>query len=202
MRVPAEEIKKAVDRSFLIPGLYRRGEAAFLYTLARRKGKLVELGCWMGRTTSIMLQAAAIWHAQLTTVDAFTPMPNDRKAATPKRWQKNLEKIGLKAPPLLAMTSDEASNVYPPDQDIAMLFIDANHRIEAVTADLIKWTPRVKLGGVVALHDMFFPSITGVCQAVTNWWCCYRDEKGPIWEYVGQRDFTIAFRRKRWLTSS
>ena len=202
MRVPVEEIKMALDKSFRIPGLYRRQEAAFLYKLARRKGKLVELGCWMGRTTSIMLQASRIFHAQLTTVDAFTAMPNDRKAATPERWQKNLKKIGLTPPPLLAMTTDEASNIYPPYQDIAMLFIDANHSLEAVTADLIKWTPRVKVGGFVALHDMFFPSITGVCQAVTNWWCSYRDEKGPIWEYIGQRDFTIAFRRKRWLTSN
>jgi predicted O-methyltransferase YrrM len=202
MRVPADEIKQAVDKSFRIPGLYRRQEAAFLYKLARRKGKLVELGCWMGRTTSIILQAASIWHAQLTTVDAFTPMPNDRKAATPERWRKNLKKIGLIPPTLLAMTTDEAANVYPPDQDIAMLFIDANHNLEAVMTDLGNWASRVKVGGIVALHDMFFPSITGVCYAVTVWWSTQRDEKGSIWEYIGQRDFTIAFRRKRWLTSS
>src|SRR4030042_2036729 len=109
MRIPPKEIKLALDKSCSIPGLYRRGEAAFLYKLARRKGNLVELGCWMGRTTSIMLQAGSIWHAQLTTVDAFTPMPNDRKSATPERWRKNLEKIGLKAPSLLAMTSEEGS---------------------------------------------------------------------------------------------
>ena len=197
MRVPVEEIKKALDKSFSIPGLYRRQEAAFLYKLARRKGNLVELGCWMGRTTSIMLQAASIWHAQLTTVDAFTPMPNDRKSATPERWQKNLKKIGLTPPNLLAMTTNEAITIYPHDQEIALLFIDAHHGYLSVMFDLINWTPLIKIGGCVALHDMFFPSITGVCQAVTEWWCKERDENDPRWKYIGQRDFTIAFQRQR-----
>jgi predicted O-methyltransferase YrrM len=196
MRVPVEEIKMALDKSFSIPGLYRRQEAAFLYKLARRRGKLVELGCWMGRTTSIMLQASRIFHAQLTTVDAFTAMPNDRKAATPERWQKNLKKIGLTPPTLLAMTTNEAITIYPHDQEIALLFIDAHHGYLSVMFDLINWTPLIKIGGCVALHDMFFPSITGVCQAVTEWWCKERDGNDPRWELIGQRDFTIAFRRK------
>lgn len=195
--ISKNEIDAVIKKSFSIPGLYRREEAAFLYTLGRRKGRLVELGCWMGRTTSILLQAAAVWNATLTTVDAFTPMPNDRKAATPERWRSNLEKLGLKPPELLAMTTAEAAEVYPKDRDIALLFIDANHSRIAVENDLANWTPRIKVGGIVALHDMFFPSITGVCTAVTDWWSRERDETGPFWEHVGQRDFTIAFRRLR-----
>lgn len=195
--ISKNEIDEVLKKSFSIPGLYRREEAAFLYALATRKGNLVELGCWMGRTTSILLQAAAVWNATLTTVDAFTPMPNDRKSATPKRWRSNLEKLGLTPPKLLAMTTDEAAEIYPKDQDIALVFIDANHSYEAVESDLANWTPRIKVGGVVALHDMFFPSITGVCSAVTEWWSRERDESGPTWEHVGQRDFTIAFRRLR-----
>lgn len=195
MIVPAVEIKKALKTANRIPGLYGQHEAAFLYSLARRRGNLVELGCWMGRTTAILLQAAAIWGAELTTVDAFTPMPNGRKAATAKRWAANLKKAGLKPPRLLAMTTDEAAEIYPKDANISLLFIDAAHGREAVDRDLANWTPRIKPGGVVALHDMFFPSITGICQAVVAGWCAERDEAGPKWSLVGQRDYTIAFRR-------
>jgi predicted O-methyltransferase YrrM len=198
MIVPRAELKQALSIANQIPGLYRQEEAAFLYRLARRRGNLVELGCWMGRTTAIMLQAAAIWGADLTTVDAFTPMPNQRKAATPIRWRANLKKVGLKPPKLLVMTTDEAAEVYSKEQNISFLFIDAAHGRDAVSADLANWTPRIKLGGVVALHDMFFPSITGVCQAVIDWWCVERDDAGAKWEILGLRDYTIAFKRKRW----
>lgn len=195
--VPTVEIEKALKVANQIPGLYRRREAEFLYRLGRRKGNLVELGCWMGRTTAILLQAAAIWGAELTTVDAFTAMPNGRKAATARRWEANLKKVGLKPPRLLAMTTDEAAAVYPQEAQIGLLFIDAAHGRQAVDRDLANWTPRIKIGGVVALHDMFFPSITGVCQAVVAWWCTERDEAGPKWQLIGQRDYTIAFRRLR-----
>lgn len=195
MIVPSAEIKRALAIAHQIPGLYRQSEAAFLYRLARRRGNLVELGCWMGRTTAILLQAAAIWSAQLTTVDAFTAMPNGRKAATAKRWAANLKKVGLTPPRLLEMTTDEAAEVYPRELSISLLFIDAAHGREAVDRDLANWTPRIKVGGIVALHDMFFPSITGVCQAVVAWWCAERDEAGPKWKLIGQQDYTIAFRR-------
>jgi predicted O-methyltransferase YrrM len=197
MTMTKQEIHQALSIAYQVPGLYRRGEGAFLYRLARRKGILVELGCWMGRTTAILLQAAAVWGAQLTTVDAFTPMPSQRKRATPKHWRANLEGIGLAPPTLLAMTTDEASTVYPQEQNISLLFIDALHTREQVRRDLANWTPRVHIGGVVVLHDMFYPSITGVCMAVADWWTDERDKLKPRWQYIGQRDYTIAFKRVR-----
>ncbi len=193
----AQETQIALAVAWKVPGLFGRHEAAFLYRLARRRGKLVELGCWMGRSTSILLQAAAVWGATLTTVDAFTPMPNGRDASTPERWRANLRKVGLKPPELLAMTSDEAAKVYPNDQDIALLFIDADHSEAAVRRDLANWTPRVKVDGVVALHDLWYHSIPGVARAITDWWCSEWDERGAKWHPLGQHDYTVAFRRLR-----
>ncbi|MCJ7529809.1 MAG: class I SAM-dependent methyltransferase [Anaerolineales bacterium] len=197
MIIPAAEIKQALAIANQIPGLYRRGEAAFLYRLARRRGNLVELGCWMGRTTAILLQAASVWKAGLTTVDAFTPMPSQRKRATPEQWRANLKGIGLIPPDLLAMTTDAATEIYSNDQIISLLFIDANHTRQQVRRDLENWTPRIKIGGIVALHDMFYPSITGVCLAVVDWWSTARNGKSAAWKYIGQRDYTIAFQRVR-----
>lgn len=197
MTTSPQEVQAALDVANKIPGLYRKDEAAFLYRLARRRGHLVELGCWMGRTTAILLQAARVWGADVTTVDAFTPMPNGRTAATPERWAANLRKVGLTPPALLAMTTDEAATVYPADREIALLFIDAAHGRDEVARDLANWTPRVKVGGVVALHDMFYPSITGVASAVAAWWEAERDGTEPRWQLVGLHDFTIAFKRLR-----
>lgn len=193
MEIPKKEIQAAVATAWKIPGLYRKGEAEFLYRLARRKGNLVEIGCWMGRTTSILLQAAQVWGASLTTIDPFGPMPHGHARATPARWRKNLTGLGLQPPALLEMESDQAAGVY--QDEIALLFIDGDHSRDAVRSDLHHWPPKVKVGGVVALHDMFYPSVTGVCEAVVDWWLCERDDTGPRWELVGQVDFTIAFER-------
>src|SRR5690606_26366428 len=65
------ETDEAVERALQIQGLYRRQEARFLYQLARRKGNIVEIGCWMGRTTAILVQAARVWGASVTSIDPF-----------------------------------------------------------------------------------------------------------------------------------
>lgn len=191
----AKEVEEAMRKSSKIPGLYRANESRFLYRLARRMGNIVEIGCWMGRTTSILLQAANVWHAEVTSVDAFSEMPNGYERATPKVWRSNLVAAGLTPPRLIPMVSKDAAPTY--SEQIALLFIDGDHRKEFVSEDLSLWGAKVKLGGVIALHDMFYPSITGVANAVAEWWERERDETGPSWEIIGMVDYTIAFRRKK-----
>jgi predicted O-methyltransferase YrrM len=192
-KIHTKEIKTAVETAFSIPGLYRHDEAGFLYRLARRKGLLVELGCYLGRSTSLLVQAARVWKADVVSVDAFTVMPNNRTQASPEKWARNLKKAGLTPPELIAKTSDAALEDWT--REISLLFIDANHEYDHVLTDLMGWTPHIKVGGVVALHDMFYPSITGVAHAVVDWWHTERDGNRPNWELIGLHDYTIAFRR-------
>lgn len=187
------EVKRAIGLAWQVPGLFRRQEADFLYRLARRKGNLVELGCWQGRTTALLVQAAKIWGARVTSVDAFTAMPKHLDRSSAALWAQNLSRIGLTPPELWELTTAAAAPRYT--EEIALLFIDANHSEAGVRKDLAQWTPKVKVGGVVALHDMFQPSITGVAKAVVNWWSSERDQEQPRWELMGLRDYTIAFRR-------
>jgi len=189
-----DEVAQALRVAWKIPGLYRKAEAGYLYRLARRRGTLVEIGVWMGRTTSLLLQAAGVWGARVVSIDPFGPMPNGHAQASAERWRANLRGVGLTPPRLLEMDSDQAAADWA--DEIALLFIDGDHARAGVASDLEKWTPFVKVGGVVALHDMFYPSITGVCLAVAEWWTAERDEAGrPRWQLIGLRDFTIAFRR-------
>lgn len=193
-----KELNLMLRKAWSIPGQYGKKEAVFLYTLARRKGNLVEIGCWMGRTTVIMQLAAQVWKAHLTTIDPFgrRNMPPDPRTggvqkvprATRKRWEANLRKCEVPVPELFAMKSDEARLLYG-DREVAMLFIDGMHTKAQVLRDLSNWAPLVKVGGYMALHDMFFPGVRGVASAVAEWW------DGRSWRMIDLVQSTIAFRR-------
>ena len=188
------ELEVMLKLAWMIPGMFGKNEARWLYRLSRRKGNLVEIGAWMGRTTAIMQMAAKPWEAHLTTVEPFgaehmPPKWRDPEA-TQEKWLANLARIGLEPPELFAMTSDEALELYG-EREIAMLFIDGSHSYRQVLRDLKGWGGLVKVGGYLALHDMFFPSVPGVCKAVTRWW------DGAKWFYRGQVGWTIAFERRR-----
>lgn len=189
MPILPSELSRALTRSFKIPGLYRRGEAAYLYRLARRKGSLVEIGCYMGRTTSILLQAADVWGATLTTIDPFAPMPAKHKPSSEAIWRSNLARAGLTPPTLRRVRSHDAVPLV--SGPLALVFIDGDHSQHAVAEDLADWGPKVQLGGVLALHDMFYPTIPGVALAVSEWWAADRER----WQCIGLIDFTIAFKR-------
>lgn len=174
-----------------IPGCYGRKEGRFLYRLARRRGNLVEIGCYQGRTTAIMQMAAQKWGATLTSIDTFgaEAMPARYKETdhTPETWRANLQKIGLKPPELLHMTSDEATQIY--NRPIHLLFIDGNHSERQVARDLRNWTPKIAEGGFLVLHDMFFPTVKGVARAVGKWW------NGKEWRLIDMVEYTLAFRK-------
>ena len=64
------------------------------------------------------------------------------------------------------MTSVEAAKTFD-DESLDFVYIDANHEIAEVKADMSAWWPRVKIGGVLCGHDYF--SNRGVKKAVDEW---------------------------------
>jgi hypothetical protein len=63
---------------------------------------------------------------------------------------------------LRGMSVDMAEKVK--DKSLGFLFIDAAHDYYNVMADLLVWTPKVKKGGIVAMHD-FLSKDYGVNRA-------------------------------------
>ena len=187
-----KEIQQAVDKALKIPGLYGRQESSFLYKLGRIKSDILEIGCWRGRTTAILNQAANIYKAKLYSVDPFIRPGARFDPASAEDWRQNLERIGLVPQTLLEMTSEEAFKQFSPDHEFGLVFIDGNHSFEAVTKDIELWSPKVKLGGILAFHDMWYPGATGVTKAITTWWL----QNFSKWKLIGQVDLTVAFRKR------
>lgn len=52
------------------------------------------------------------------------------------------------------------------DSSLDLVFIDADHRYEAVKEDIIAWLPKIRKGGILSGHDYDYPRYGGVTIAV------------------------------------
>jgi len=52
------------------------------------------------------------------------------------------------------------------DNSLDFVYIDANHNFDFVMEDIIEWTRKVRIGGIVSGHDYYRSPIFGVVVAV------------------------------------
>lgn len=68
--------------------------------------------------------------------------------------------------------SDKASEKFA-DGSLDFVFIDGMHTFDGCVTDLIKWCPKVRKGGMVALHDYCAMNRNGVVKAVDAYTYCH-----------------------------
>jgi predicted O-methyltransferase YrrM len=135
------------------------GEILLLARYAQQSNQaIVEIGAAFGASSSIL----ALHAQQGVTVHSIDPFITDSMGtfrSTEERCTANVERVlrtcGKK--PALARwhlhrgySYDVAANWNTP---IDMIFIDGDHRYEAVRKDFDDWFPHVKAGGFMLLHD-------------------------------------------------
>lgn len=142
-----------------------------------RAGLAVEVGSWRGRSTLVLAKYLSPL-STLYAVDTWAGTPDDpeqheslyagagdvyadfrRNLAGPIRSERLIP---------LRMTSLEGAAELGRRhgrRSLDLVFIDADHRYEAVHADILAYLPLVKPGGMIAGHDWGWP---GVHQAVTE----------------------------------
>jgi hypothetical protein len=82
---------------------------------------------------------------------------------SPDEWHEanlaNVKKLtspyGDKAVILRGLSVEMAKQV--PDNSLGLVYLDACHTFECVTADLTAWLPKLVMGGVMAGHDFLMP---------------------------------------------
>jgi len=99
---------------------------------------------------------------------------------------------------IIRKTSMEAVKDFA-DNSLDFVYIDAMHEFDPVMMDIICWTPKVKIGGIVAGHDYVDSYTCGVIDAVRaytfyhniyHWYITYdwqKKEGTPSWFWVKQR---------------
>jgi len=76
------------------------------------------------------------------------------------------------------------------DVSLDFVYIDGDHRFDAIMLDLILWTPKVRPGGIIAGHDFFEFYKAGVTAAVrtytqahgiTQWYLTKEKDASFLW---------------------
>lgn len=154
-------------------------------------GTLVEIGCWLGRSSAYLHTAslASGKQLQLVFVDRWTGVTgpaeherwdgDDMKAA----WFAHMDAVCAKSPRIkwrvFPMDSVQASKRFRGKADF--IFLDGAHDYDSVTADLEAWLPRLAPTGHIAGHDYGHPEVK---QAVAR--LLTVRARGASWERVPQ----------------
>lgn len=140
---------KIADGTF--QGLHPTEEDLFREVLKGMKGLGVEIGCLDGYSSAVILDASEL---HLTSIDPFIPDSMEASLIGSKeRYLENVAPYGNRAR-LIEDYSHAVNGIeygIPPPLDF--LFIDGDHTYPAVLQDFTDWTPLLKTGGILAIHD-------------------------------------------------
>lgn len=156
-----------------VKGFLDPAEARALYELAlafARKGPVVEIGSYCGKSAVCLGSAARQAGGLLVTIDHHRGSEENQPGWAyhdPELWdaeagaldtlphlRRTLRQFELEETviPIVGRSAQVARFWAAP---IAMLFIDGGHTMEAALADYRLWAPKVMPGGVLAIHDVF-----------------------------------------------
>lgn len=152
---------------------------------APERATFVEVGCWLGKSTaycarriresarSIQFYAVDTWEGSPSEPAMIDAVRNAGGSVFPL-FRRYMEEAGvIDAIHPLKMPSSEAAALFA-DGSLDFVFIDADHSVESVQADIACWRPKIKPGGTMAGHD----------------WCTYGSVQHAVRTMLGD-DFAV-----------
>ena len=143
-------------------------------------GDAVEIGCQLGRSSSLIAQMAKEVGFHSIHIDPYIDNPEYLP-----QWVANMQKVGQ---PLAFyyMKSEQASHHIG---EIDLLFVDGDHEYESVKRDLELFGENIKQGGFLTAHDYGNDGLPGVKKAIDE----YIDHH---WVSIGVYNHLAVWRRK------
>ena len=142
----------------------RRTLARVMNEMSFRVG--IEIGTCRGE--SALEWCGAIPDLQLTCVDAYAPYNANARQDRLDQWhskaQQRIADSGFNID-LWRMSSRDAVSRFE-DESVDFVYIDGDHSFDTVMMDLLQYAPKVRHGGLIALHDYFRSRGGGVMEAV------------------------------------
>lgn len=162
--------------SILIPGFMEADELVWLNETASTMETVVEIGCWMGRSTTALASAGRVF-----SVDHFRGSPSELEGAHAEATQADIYSVAVENLSsygnieILSMDSLAASRRFS-TASIDMIFLDGEHTREAVLIDLIAWHPKCRR--LICGHDRDWE---GVISAISIYGIPIEIGPGSIW---------------------
>lgn len=161
MSISAQSLAKAEA----ITGWIEPGELQWLAERAMSAPLICEVGSWQGRSTMALAEHC---HGTVYAVDTWkgSPEHQDQFVNNPPDWCydefcKNLAEY-IKSNRVIPIRADSryAAKVIMWSLYFDMVFLDAAHEYEEISADFDAWLPRVRSGGIICGHDAGFEPVT------------------------------------------
>jgi len=160
--------------------------------------KFVEVGTWCGKSAAFMGVEIVNSGKNIffDVVDTWEGSQNYQEqvdyvaahgGSVLSIFQSNMTNGGLTlgnvAQQINVVTSDGAAAAAGYDNvSLKFVFIDADHSLEVVAAQIAAWWPKVKSGGILAGHDYNESNFPDVKTAVDDFGTC--ESIGTVWYFV------------------
>ncbi len=164
----------ALDLVETVEGWLAREEAALLMRLAAEVpagAVAVEIGNYRGRSTvALALGAARGAGGQVVSVDPHLPFVGPRGGRFGHEDQAhlyaNLTRAGVGAHVSVVCLGSRAVATAWEGPPVGLLFIDGDHRYDAVRGDFLAWAPHLAEGARVAFDDCDYVDVARLVEEV------------------------------------
>ncbi len=156
-----------------VKGFMPANEGRALYDAARTRGvggTWLEVGAWCGKSAVYLGAAASERDAVLYSLDHHHGSEEnqrgweyfdaelvdsvDGRLNTLPTWQRTIADAGLEDV-VLGLVGPSTVVAAHFDQALDLLFIDGGHGEEVAWADYYAWVPKIVVGGMLLIHDVF-----------------------------------------------
>lgn len=120
-----------------------------------RPNVIVEVGSWLGKSTSVFGQYAKEHGGIVLAVDWWQDNPDVGLYAHGvfEMFRQNMKELGIDDVVIPIRLRSQVASQLINDLAIDMVFIDADHKYESVRQDISAWVMKVKTGGAICGHD-------------------------------------------------
>ncbi len=185
--IDAAELQRAIRRRFGVRvqndfspiGTKMHSRREWLIDIWRDAGfkRGLEIGVWRGEFSERILRGMPEVHLHLIDPWDVYEHSHRTKEGQARDYQRTIERLEpyKERYTIHKAYSQDVANKFE-NGSLDFLFIDGDHSFEGCVLDLINYVPKVRKGGLVAVHDYLPMRRAGVIEAVDGYTKCNRIE--------------------------
>ena len=161
-----------LNKALEIQGWMDPHDLEWLAAKATTHTRICEVGCWLGRSTRVLADNTA---GRVFAVDHWLGSEEHQANDAKLEWvypqfRRNLQDhIDSGKVWVVKFPSVEAAKILG-HMTFDMVFIDASHDFDSVSADILAWKPLVEKGGLFCGHDGGHPPIMQALKQLLPEW--------------------------------